>query len=255
MRHISILLLFHLSIFLLTPQLQAQRVKKDTVPRDPAGTSMFVMPTGRTLPGGTGSIGLAAPYIPYAAYSVADNWQISAGGVYVFTTVEDVGEEYYSYLFLKHTLFDDRGTSMAVGGAVMFWGRESVDGPYPGWKQVAIPGGFAVMTFGTESSALTLGLGFANIEGGFGIGLQEGLFSGIGLGYETRIAPEWKLMTEHFLNVFGSGTLHTFGVRYMVGRAAFDMGLIVVPNGDVQIPTGTKIPRALPMVSVSIHIG
>ena len=68
--------------------------------------------------------------------SVAENWQVSAGGVYVFTAPSgEAGEEYYSYLIVKHTLFEDKGSSIAVGGAVMFWGREEIDGPYPGWKR------------------------------------------------------------------------------------------------------------------------
>jgi hypothetical protein len=33
------------------------------------------------------------------------------------------------------------------------------------------------------------------------------------------------------------------------------MALIVVPNGDVQLGSGTRIPRVLPLLGVSIHIG
>lgn len=255
MKHISIIPFFLLSILLIVPQAHAQRARKDTLPRDPASSSLLVMPTGRTLPGGSGTLGLAAPYIPYGAFSPADNWQVSAGGVYVFTSEIGYGEEYYSYFIVKHALFDDGHTSIAVGGAVMFWGRETVTGPFQGWKRVTIPGGFGVVTFAGEESALTLGVGFADIAGGFGIGLNEGLLSGIGLGYETRLSPNWKLMTEHFSNVLAGGTLHTIGVRYFTGRAAFDMGLIVVPNGDVQLGSGTRIPRVLPLLGVSIHIG
>jgi hypothetical protein len=255
MRHLFVVPFFLLSILIIIPHTHAQRAQRDTLPDDPASTSLMVMPTGRTLPGGTGTLGLAAPYIPYAAFSPADHWQVSAGGVYVFTSEIGYGEEYYSYLILKHSLFDDGHTSIAVGGALMFWGREAVTGPFPGWKRVTIPGAFGVATFAGESSSLTLGVGFADIEGGFGIGFNEGLLSGFGLGYETRLSPNWKLMTEHFSNVLAGGTLHTIGVRYFTGRAAFDMGLIVVPNGDVQLGSGTRIPRVLPLLGVSIHIG
>jgi hypothetical protein len=55
--------------------------------------------------------------------------------------------------------------------------------------------------------------------------------------------------------VLSSGTLHTIGVRYFTGRAAFDLGIIVIPNGHIDLPSGTRMPRALPLLGVSIHLG
>jgi hypothetical protein len=256
-RHLVILIAY----VLLSNPLTAQT---DTIPGaahelsaantpDPASTSLLLMPTGRTLPAGSGMVGLAAPYIPYGAISVAENWQISAGGVYVFSGAIGTGEEYYSYVILKHTLFEDGGSSIAVGGAVMFWGREELSGPYPGWKRATIPGGFAVATLGSDESALTLGLGFADVVGGFGIGFEGGFTPGIGLGYETYLSPDWKLMTEHFSAVLSRGTLHSVGVRYFFAKAAFDLGMVIIPNGDVNI-SGTRLPLALPFVGISVQL-
>ncbi len=227
----------------------------DAVMPDPASSSLLVMPTGRTLPSGTGTFGLAAPYIPYAAFAVAENWQISAGGVYIFEDSEGSPQAYYSYVFLKHSLFEDENTSIAVGAAAMFWGQERKRRPEPGWDRATIPGIFAVTTIGDDDNRLTLGMGFAEIASGFGIGFEGGLLAGIGLGYETRFSENWKLMTEHFSNVLSTGTLHTVGVRYFVGRAAFDLGVIIVPNGHIDLPSGIRMPRVLPLLGVSIHIG
>ena len=252
--HARILLL--LVAFFAGPSAMAQqRPAAEAPPPDPASSSLLVMPTGRTLPGGTGTVGLAAPWIPYAAYSIADNWQLSAGGVYIFEGAVESGEAYYSYLILKHSLFDDRGTSIAVGGAVLFWGQRLERSEFGDWDRAVIPGVLAVTTIGNESNALTLGLGFAEMQGGFGLGFDGGLVAGIGLGYEARLSPQWKILTEHFSDVLSSGTLHTVGLRYFTGRAAFDLGIVVIPNGHIDLPSGTRMPRVLPLLGISLHLG
>jgi len=229
-------------------------VDPDTLRRDPASSSLLLTPTGRTLSSGSGAIGLAAPYIPYAAFAVLPGVQLSAGGVYIFKDETGTGQAYYSYLILKNTLYDDGSSSIAVGAAIMFWGQAYMLGSTPMWDRATIPGVFAVTTFGGEDGALSLGIGFADIAGGFGIGFDAGVLAGLGLGYETRISSNWKLLTEHFSSVLSSGTLHTFGVRHFTGRAAFDLGLIIIPNADITI-SGNKIPLVLPLLGVSIHIG
>jgi hypothetical protein len=249
------LILFIVVVAVLPLSATAQQDSEAALPPDPAASSLLVMPTGRTLPGGTGTAGLAAPWIPYAAYSITDHWQLSAGGVYIFEGAEESGEAYYSYMMLKHSLFDDGTASIAIGGAVLFWGQQLQRRELSSWDRAVIPGVFAVTSIGSETNTLTLGLGFAEMEGGFGIGFEGGLFAGIGLGYEARLSPNWKLLTEHFSSVLSSGTLHTIGVRYFTGRAAFDLGIIVIPNGHIDLPSGTRMPRALPLLGVSIHLG
>ncbi len=250
-RPLTVLLLFVAAAAVAS----AQKAAVDSLPRDPASSSLLVMPTGRALPSGTGTVGLAAPWIPYAAFSVAEGWQVSAGGVYIFEDAIGSGQAYYSYLIVKNSLFDSGGTSIAVGGALMFWGQELKRKSLGSWDRATIPAAFGVMTIGNENNTLTLGLGFAEIEGGYGIGFDGGLFGGIGLGYEARISPNWKLLTEHFSSILSSGTLHTIGVRYFSGRAAFDLGLIIVPNGAIDLPSGQRMPRVLPLLGISIHIG
>ncbi|MCZ7556061.1 MAG: hypothetical protein M5R41_06640 [Bacteroidia bacterium] len=222
--------------------------------RDPASSSLFLIPTGNTLPAVSGTLGLAAPYIPYVALSVLPGLQLSAGGVYIFESDAGSDRAYYSYLILKNALYEDKNTSIAVGGALLFWGQEFRLGGRTNWDRVTVPGVFAVTTIGGEESAFTIGMGFADMAGGYGLGFDEGLLVGLGLGYETQLSPNWKLMTEHLSSVLTAGTLHTLGFRYFSGRAAFDLGLIVVPNGDITI-SGKKIPLVLPLLGVSIHIG
>jgi hypothetical protein len=222
--------------------------------RDPASSSLFLMPSGRSLPAVSGVLGLAAPYIPYAALSILPGLQLSAGGVYIFESNEGADRAYYSYILVKNSLYEDRNTSIAIGAAALFWGQEFKLGSRVQWDRVTVPGIFAVTTIGTEESAFTLGVGFADMAGGFGIGFDPGLLVGLGLGYETRLSPNWKLMTEHFSNILSNGTLHTLGVRYFAGRAAFDLGVIIVPNGNITI-SGKKIPLVMPLLGVSVHIG
>lgn len=229
--------------------------KPDTaVTRDPASTSLFLMPTGSALPAVSGTLGLAAPYIPYAALSLLPGLQLSAGGVYIFESDEGNDRAYYSYAMLKNSLYEDKNTSIAVGAAVLFWGQQFKLGGRTNWDRVALPAAFGVATIGGEESAFTFGVGLAEMAGGFGLGFDQGLLVGIGLGYATRLSPEWKLMTEHLSSLLSAGTLHTLGFRYFTGRAAFDLGLIVIPNGDITI-SGKKIPLVLPLLGVSIHIG
>ncbi|HOJ05859.1 MAG TPA: hypothetical protein PK916_17825 [Bacteroidota bacterium] len=222
--------------------------------RDIAATSLIMAPTGRSLPGGSAVVGLATPYIPYVAVGVLDNLQLSAGGIYLFSTDGNTGEQYYSYAMLKHTLFDQDNASLAVGGALLFWGQEYRLGNRYNWDRAVIPGAFAVTSMGTEESKFTLGLGLANMVEGYSLGFDGGLVMGVGMGYESWISASWKFLTEHLMDVLGGGTLHTLGLRYVTGRASFDLGLIVVPNADVTI-SGTRIPLALPLLGVSILIG
>ncbi len=236
------------------PVVMAARIPDTISTHDPAATSLLLMPTGRTLPAISGTLGLAAPYIPYAALSILPGLQLSAGGVYIFAS--DVGDDrgYYSYAMLKNSLYEDRNTSIAVGAAVLFWGQQFTLGGRTNWDRVALPGAFGVATIGGEENAFTFGVGLAEMAGGFGLGFDEGLLVGIGLGYETRLSSEWKLMTEHLSNLLAAGTLHTVGFRYFTGRAAFDLGVIIIPNGDITI-SGKKIPLILPLLGVSVHIG
>ena len=238
----------------MLPALPIQPATDTASGRDPARCSLFMMPSGRTIPSVSGTIGLAAPYIPYAALSILPGLQISAGGVYI--TESEVGNDrsYYSYAIVKQSLFEDNNSSIAVGAAALFWGQEFRLGGETQWDRVTVPGVFAVTTFGSEESALSFGVGFADMAGGFGLGFDEGLLVGLGIGYETRLSPNWKLMTEHLSSVLSAGTLHTLGVRYFVGRAAFDLGVIIVPNGDVNL-SGKSIPRVLPLLSVSVNLG
>lgn len=238
----------------MMPFISEARTADTAKPRDPASSSLFLIPTGNTLPSVSGTLGLAAPYIPYVALSVLPGLQLSAGGVYIFESDAGSDRAYYSYLILKNALYQDRNTSIAVGGALLFWGQEFRLGGRTNWDRVTVPGVFAVTTIGGEESAFTIGMGLADMAGGYGLGFDEGLLVGLGLGYETQLSANWKLMTEHLSSVLTAGTLHTLGFRYFTGRAAFDLGLIVVPNGDITI-SGKKIPLVLPLLGVSIYIG
>ena len=218
-----------------------------TLIADPASSSLLLMPTGRTITSGHGSIGLAAPYIPYGAFAVAQGLQISAGGVYIFKNSSGSAQAYYSYLFVKDALWDDGTTSIALGAVLMFWGQEHVRRGERNWDRVVVPGVFAVTTIGNQHGALTLGVGFADAAGGYGIGLDAGLLSGLGIGYEALISRGIKVMTEHFIDALSGNTLHTFGARLFAARGAFDIGLIVLPHGQV-------IGRVLPVIGVSLLI-
>jgi hypothetical protein len=222
--------------------------------RDPAASSVLLMPSGRTVPPGTGTLGLAAPYIPYAAFSILPGVQVSAGGIYIFESAGGNDRAYYSYLIVKNSLYDDGSSSIAVGAAVMFWGQEFMLGSRHAWDHVALPAVFAAATFGDEETALTLGMGFAEMAGGFGIGFDGGVIAGVGLGYETRISRGGKFLTEHLTDALTGNTMHTAGVRFFSGRAAFDLGLVIIPNADITL-SRKRIPLILPVLGVSIHIG
>jgi hypothetical protein len=251
----NILRLACLCMLLATASARSQEDSAWASLRDPASSSLLLMPTGRTLPAGTGCLGLAAPYIPYGAYSVAEGVQISGGGVYIFRNVLGSGQAYYSYLFVKDAIFNDGTTSIAIGAAAMFWGQEHVHPAGTTWDRVVLPGVFAVTTIGDRDNALSLGVGFADIAGDFSIGLNAGLLAGIGLGYESRVSRACKLMTEHFFDASSGNSLHAFGARFFAARGAFDVGVIVLPNGEINLETKKKQTRVLPMLGISLLIG
>ena len=219
-----------------------------SVIRDPAASSLQLMPTGRTLPSGNLTVGLAAPYLPYAAYCPVKGIQLSAGGIYIFNNPILKQEAYYSYFIVKDALFEVEGMSIAVGGAVMFWGQKEPLPAPPHWRHAVIPGVFGVTTIGTADEAVTLGVGFANTPGGFEIGLDAGILGGIGFGYEWKASRTWRLMTEHLIDIGTGNTLHTFGARLFGTRGAFDFGLVILPHGPTKL-------RVFPVIGVSVRIG
>jgi hypothetical protein len=230
---------------------RAQGEGGPAAPTDPSSSSLLLMPTGSTLPAGTGCAGLAAPYIPYGAYSVAEGMQLSAGGVYIFKNAQGSAQAYYTYLLGKYQAVTSEQVNISLGAALMLWGQERLPSSVHAgrtWDRIVVPGVFAVATVGDESESLSFGAGFGQVPEGYSIGFAGGMVNGVGVGYKTRLGRKSRFITEHFIDAGTAHTLHTMGVRFFSNRGAFDLGVIVIPFGPFRL-------WALPVVGVSLHIG
>lgn len=195
----------------LAPAVLAQEATPPPV-EDGADYRLFGGPTGRTLPGGTGSVGVIELFFPYVAYGITDRLQVSGGTVIAPEIVGDI-----FWFEPKVGILSRPGLHVAVGAVAFFASRELDEGSI---GAVHLTG-----TFGDERKALTVGAGFpfyADAEDT--VWADEPVAS---LGGELWVGQSVKLISENYfvLSEPGEYGLVTGGARIVAGRLSADVGL------------------------------
>ena len=191
------------------------------LPADPNPTRLFFGPTARSLPKGTGYLGVYEVLLPFVQVGVTD-WLSIGGGTPLFFG----GGSEHPFWFTPKVQVLNRGRTQAAVGVMHFL---NVDNGHFG---VA----YGVVTHGTSDTAVTVGGGYA-YEHSSDASHSASMFM---IGGEHRLSRRIKLITENY--VFSDAGLVSFGVRFMGDRLSADLGLVV--------PIGADETVALPMVNV-----
>jgi hypothetical protein len=177
---------------------------------DPNTTRMLFAPTGRGLKAGQGYFSVYEIFLPFIAVGITD-WLAISGGMSLLPGADDQ----ILYIAPKITPLSTGNFDLSAG--VLYAKPPEAD-----------EGGgivYAVGTYGTSVSSLTVGLGFG--------------FSGddfadkpiLVLGGDVRISRTVKLLTENWI-IEGEGSLLSFGIRFFGSSLAADFALIYPTESD-----------------------
>ncbi|MFA6107621.1 MAG: hypothetical protein WDA75_02520 [Candidatus Latescibacterota bacterium] len=193
---------------------------------DPNPTRLFFGPTARSVPAGTGYLGVFEILLPFVQVGLTDRISLGGGTPLIF------GEEtaHPFWLTPKVQVLHTGHTQAAVGA---FWLANVEDGT----------GGvvYGVVTRGRVDAAITVAAGYAlasdmdDVEGG----------AVLMLGGERRVSRGLKLITENYL--WNGGGLASAGIRLLGERLSADLGLVA--------PLGAGVVFAFPVVNFVWRFG
>lgn len=181
-------------------------------PRWPAADArdrLFTGPTGRTLPAGSGYVGVLELFFPNVTYGVTDRIQ-AGGGLPVLPelALEAV------YLTGKVGLVQTTHASISAG-TITFVAAEG--------GGTAIGAVYGVGTFGDERGGVTIGAGYPFYSTGDDSEFaDEAVFL---IGGDWRLGRNATLLTENYFAPAAPGAALGGGVRLYGDRLAVDLGL------------------------------
>jgi hypothetical protein len=192
------------------------------LPADPNPTRLFFGPTGRSVPKGSGYLGVYEVFMPFVQVGLTDRISIGGGTPLFFGGGSD-----HPVWFTPKVQVVNRGRTQAAVGVMHFLNVD--DGQYG----VA----YAAVTHGTADSAVTVGAGWAYET----TSLDDIDNPTVGMiGFERRMSRRTKLISENYL--FSGGGAVSIGVRFFGERLSADLGLVV--------PLGIDEFIAFPMVNM-----
>jgi hypothetical protein len=191
-------------------------------PADPNPTRLFFGPTGRSVPKGSGYLGVYEVFMPFVQVGLTDRISIGGGTPLFFGGGSD-----HPVWFTPKVQVVNRGRTQAAVGVMHFLIVD--DGQYG----VA----YAAVTHGTTDNAVTVGAGWAYET----TSLDDVDNPTVGMiGFEHRMSRRTKLISENYL--FSGGGAASIGVRFFGERLSADLGLVV--------PLGIDEFIAFPMVNM-----
>jgi hypothetical protein len=202
-------------------RVEGRNVNGTFLQADPNPTRLFFGPTGRSLPKGSGYLGVYEIFLPFVQVGVTDRISIGGGTPLFFG-----GGSEHPFWFTPKVQILNAGRTQAAIGVMHFL---NVDNGHFG---VA----YGAVTHGTSDTAITVAGGFV-----YDRSLDATNTAGVVMiGGERRISRRVKLITENY--AFSDGGLVSFGVRFMGERLSADLGMVM--------PIGTDETIAFPMVNV-----
>lgn len=180
-------------------------VKGHYFPADPNPTRLFFGPTARSLPAGSGYVGVYEFVLPFVQVGITD-WLSIGGGTPLFFG-EDTAHPFW--FTPKVRVYNSKTTQAAVG-LMQFL---NVDG-----ENIGV--GYGVVTGGSTDSAISVGIGYAWEHGGDD---GDGTSAVAMIGGEHRVSRRVKLITENY--IFKDAGIASFGVRFLGDRLSADLAL------------------------------
>lgn len=167
---------------------------------DPNRTRLFFSPTARPLEAGEGYFSVYEIFFTMLTVGLSD-WLAISGG----TSLIPAAETQLVYLNLKVTPYHDDQFSLAFGG-------------FQSWILDHSMGiAYGVTTFGSKNYALSIGLGFGNVDGEFTD------TPALVVGADLRLSNSVKFISENWL--VEEEFVYSFGLRFFGDNLAGDFGL------------------------------
>ncbi len=180
---------------------------------DPNRTRLFFAPTGKALKAGQGYFSVYEIFFPTVAVGIT-NYIAVAGGISLFPG----SSEQLLYLAPKVTPVQADKFDLSAGVLLLKIPDED--------ETAGIL--YGVSTYGTENSALTLGIGFAFAGGEFA---DKPVFA---LGGEVRVGRYVKLISENWLIPNSDVQVISVGIRFFGENLAADFALIHPLGSDIE---------------------
>lgn len=192
-----------------TADAAAQQAASPTHVPDPNPTRMFFAPTARSLPRGSGHVGVYEIFLPNVQFAITDRLSVGGGTFLIFGG----GTEHPVWVTPKLQVVHSTDLDVAVG-TMHFFGIEDLNGGIA----------YAVGTHGSPDGAVTAGVGWGYSGSNVGSAV-------IMLGGERRMSARTKFITENYVSTkTGRGVL-MYGIRLMGDRLSTDFHLLT-PFGE-----------------------
>lgn len=214
-----------LSVELQAMQVRSRRATSGRVvgdeywAEDPNHTRLLFTSTGRALRKGDGYVSAYFLFVPMVAYGVTDRVTIAGGTPILPGAMGNV-----FYVAPKVMLHETPRAAYSVG-ALSFAATEALD---EGTVGVV----YGVGTWGSRDRAVTAGAGWGYVWGGKERSVSDSPV--IALGFENRLSPRVKFLTENWIfSGDGGGSAAVSGAfRFIGDRLTADLGAIGLVGGN-----------------------
>ena len=191
---------------------------------NPNRTRMYIGPTARMQPKGTGYFADIYLFFPSVTYGFSNNFTFSAG----MSIFPGLGiDEQLFYFTPKIGLAASDKLSVAASALITVipeWSDDDFD-------QSRVLGiVFGVATYGTDDASITTGLGFGYVDEDFGDK------PAVIVGGEYRVARRISLVSENWVLPDVDPPLISYGVRFFGEGIAVDLAFMNVASDDAIFP-------------------
>ena len=191
---------------------------------DPADTRLYFTATGRTLEAGEAYIGTYLIVLPFAAAGLTDRIMVYGGAPIFFGELEPY------YVGGKVQVVRTPSVKASIGTLAF-----GVDDDLAGIA-------FGVGTFGSETAAVSAGIGF--FYSGDDVANEPAFM----IGGEARVSRRMKLITENYILPDAVGALFSGGFRLIGDRFSAEIGVFGGASGD-------EVGCCFPLINFNYTLG
>lgn len=206
---------------------------------NPNNVRLFLSPTARPIPKGTGYVADYMLFLPYVAYGITDHVSLEGGISFI------PGLGFGQFIYYRPKLAYQIARNVSLGGGLM--GAFSL--PLGYMDAFAANFLFGVGTFGSPDYSVTVGLAYGAItEIGYGTEWME--LPGIMLGGEFRVARGVSIVTENYYvpDIYEEAGLISYGLRFFGEQFSVNVGFVVPIEDYID-----EIFPGIPVLAVAYH--